>query len=535
MKFAKTFCAPSSTVSAVPVGLPAILEYNEYGLLKGISIGFSEDLDPQYVDPDVEKYDSFKFLEVAKKLVPTSININGGTTWVYGVFYSDRVPTDEGIVPQCLYSSYIKDLISGGRYEFYAGYVSSLAATFQGPLIVRNFLSSSGFNMLPQAVVPVNMTDETIQMMMSPGTNSFNKVFIAGFFIFENLECRYSPTSLLQVNVTEDIEPFVGDDGFLKGQVRTESGRTYLFHYSAVVNHAVSKGTTLLLETPDLTILSTRKGKDVQVVPVATTMQVKCPVCKKVYIVGGNDSPVQCDDPHCLSRLYRDACKMLSTLGLPGMSYNSYRALVDSKKIICLTDLLSLPPCAEMKVEISLAGALSAVVPTEACPSYEMLEKLSNKCNHNPEVLVYYLNNPRRIETDLDIIDPMVRKLIGWLEDPYNVSTITTVLSYVTIKDKVQKFDGDPIFRGNTFVLTGKFKRGDYPEISSIIMSYAATVLPDIDTGDDLPDAVIVGSLHDGVSGKVIQKAKMHNIPIWEEDDFFVRYEIDQDIANNLL
>ena len=99
----------------------------------------------------------------------------------------------------------------------------------------------------------------------------------------------------------------------------------------------------------------------------------------------------------------------------------------------------------------------------------------------------------------------------------------------------MQKFDGDPIFRGNTFVITGKFKRGDYPEIQSILMSYAANVVPDIEPGQKLPDIVITGSLNDGISGKIIQKARLHNIPIVEEDVFFTQYEIDQDLANNLL
>ena len=176
-----------------------------------------------------------------------------------------------------------------------------------------------------------------------------------------------------------------------------------------------------------------------------------------------------------------------------------------------------------------------AAIPTSVVPNIEILERFANKCNNSVESVVYYLENPLRIETDLDIMDPIVRRLAKWLEDPYNVSTLTTIFARVKISEKLQKFDGAPIFRGNTIAVTGKFKRGDYREIESILMSYAATVVPSIERGQDLPDVILVGSLNEGISGELIQKAKLHNIPIVYEDEFFVKYEIDQDLANNLL
>lgn len=539
MRFSKTFCKPAATVSIVPVGLPVKLEYNENGLLKKFTIGFSIYLDPSYNDPDAGEYNYNELFERIKRFVPKSISTTGGTTWVYGVFYSDNIPCDEGILPQALYKSYIKDIISGGSYKFYAGYVHSLAASFKGPLVIRNFLSLSKFETLPQVIVPVNMSNETLQMAMNPGTYPFKHSYIAGFLIFEDTNCRYSATNLLQINVAKDIDPFVDSDGYLKGEITTESGRTYKFNYSAIVHHGVSKGCSLLVERDDansnMSILSTRLGVNVERVIDNSGKDAKCPVCGKVYRVGQNDAPVQCDDPHCLSHLYNDAVRFLTILNLPTMSYNSYKALVDSKKIICLTDLLELPPCREQEIKTTLATAMYALTPTSAVPNFDVLERFANKCNNSVETVVYYLQNPRRIETDLDITDPIIRRLVVWLEDPYNVSSLITLFSRIKIDAKLQKFDGAPIFRGNTFVITGKFKRGDYNEIASIIRSYAAEVIPSIEKGKDLPDGVIVGSLHDGVSGEVMQKAKLHGIPIMEEDDFFVRYEIDQDLANNLL
>lgn len=539
MKFAKTFCRPSSTLSVVPAGLPVKLEYNEHGLLSKFTIGFSIDLDPHYEDPDAGEFNYNELFQRIKAFVPNMISTTGGTTWIFGIFYSDRIPCNEGMIPQALYKSYIEDMINGGQYKFYAGYVHSLAASFVGPLVIRNFLGTCKFATLPQIIVPVSMTDETLQMLTRTGNYPFNKDFIAGFFVFEDMACRYASVNLLQIEVTNEISPYVEADGFLKGEVVTQSGRSYVFNYSALVHHGVEKGCTLLVERdPEdigLTILATRIGSGAEKVCDNIGQEVKCPVCGKVYRVGQDDAPIQCDDPHCLSRLYNDAVKMMEVLGLPSLSYNSYKALVDSKKIICLTDLLELPPCKDQEVRTSLANAMYAVIPAEVVPNFSILERFANKCNNSVESVVYYLNNPRRIETDLDITDPMVRKLVIWLEDPYNVSTITTILSQVKIDAKLQKFDGAPIFRGNTIAITGKFKRGDYPEIESILMSYAAKVIPSIELGEDLPDVLLIGSLNEGISGQMVQKAKIHNIPIAYEDDFFVQYEIDQDLANNLL
>lgn len=539
MKFSKTFCKPNASCSPVPVGIPTVLEYNEYGLLKKARIGFSIDLDPMYEDSDAGEFNYNEFFLKVRGLVPGSITTTGGTTWVFGVLYTDNIPTNEGMLPQALYKSLISQLVGGQKFEFYAGYVKSRAVSFQGPLIIRNFLSREKFNLLPQVIVPLTMTDATLQRMMNPGAYPFKYAFLAGFFIFEDLDCRYAAVNLLQINVTKDIEPFVDADGFVKGQIVTASGRTYTFNYSAILHHGVIKGCTLLVERDNastgLEILSTRLGQGVERVAEPVLHDIKCPVCGKIFRGGDNDSPIQCDDPHCLSHGYQEAVKMLTTLKLPTLSYNSYKALVDSKKIVCLTDLIDLPPCQEVEIKTTLATAIRAAVPVSVVPTFDILERFANKCNNKVESVMYYLNNPGRIEPDLDITDPIIRRFAKWLQDPYNVSTLTTIFSRVKIDNKLQKFDGAPIFRGVTLGITGKFKRGDYAEIESILRSYAADVVSSIEPGAKLPDAIIVGGLNDGISGQMIQKARIHNIPLQEEDDFFTRYEIDQDMAQNLL
>ena len=538
MKFAKTFCRANSVISVIPAGLPVKLQYNEHGLLQTFRIGFTNNLDPMYECPDL-KFNHEELFARIKKFVPNMISTRGGTTWVFGIFYSDNVPMDEGEMPRALFQSYVNDLLKGGQYSFYAGYANSRAAQFSGSLMVRNFLTMQKFDLLPQVVVPTSMQDETLKMLMSDANYPFNKPFISGYIIFEDLNCRYVSDTLFQIKVSNEPKLEVGEDGFWKAVVTSESGDSYTFSYSSILHNSIKKNTVILAEKENaagaLKIVTTRLKGGMQVVPKTTSESIKCPVCGKVNMIGTDNAPVQCDDPHCLSHQYADAKKMLKVLSLPELSYEAYAENVRAKNILCLTDILVLPEYKDTEVTVSLAQAINAVVPATAVPNSEIFERFANKCNNSVESVLYYLDNPLRIETDLDLVDPIVKKFAAWLEDPYNASTVRTILDAVRIEARKQKFEGDPIFRGMTFVTTGKFKRGDYQEIASILESYAAKVTPGFEQGSKLPNAVIQGSLNDGVSGQVIQKARLHNVPILDEDAFFEQYEIDDDLKRNLL
>lgn len=539
MRFTKTFCAPGSVVAVVPAGLPLTLQYNQNGLLQSIEIGFKQVPGFKQTGDGIEGEKYTSLLQKVKGFVPAHISVTGGTTWVHGIMYSDRIPCKEGPLSVALYDSYIDDIINGGHYQFYAGHVSSLAASFQGPLVMRNFLSSNGFNMLPHIVVPLSMTDESLQMMTRVASFPFKEPFFAGFFIFEGTDCRYAASGLFQIEVTEEPESYISEDGYLKSEISTKFGETYTFNYSAILHHGVEKGCTLLIE-PDLeggapSILATRLGESADKVLETADHDIQCPVCGKIYRAGSSDLPVQCDDPHCLSHEFPTVTKMLETLHLPTISYETYTSMISNHEILCITDVLETANYKDIEIKTTLAAAMYSVIPTSAAPNFDILERFANKCNNKIGTVVYYLQNPLRIEIDLDITDPMVRKLARWLEDPYNATTLTTIFARVVVDEKLQKFDGAPIFRGNKIAITGRFKRGEHPEIESILKSYAATVTTSIEPGESLPDVLLIGSLNDGVSGQLIQKAKAHNIPIAYEDDFFVRYEIDKDLAENLL
>lgn len=534
MKFTETFCKPSSSVTIVPIGLPVVLQYNEYGLLQKVLVGYGDDLKRATEIYPIDEATYTKFFEGVKKLAPHSIPTKGGTTWVYAVMYSDRIPCNEGKIPESLFDSYIKDVANGGLYSLYAGHVFSLASSFRGSLIVRNFLASAKFELLPQVIVPMKMTDATIEAAMQSSGAHFHKDYIAGFFIFEQLDCRYYSNNLVQYTATNTPEVYVAKDGTWKGTVVTKKGLNLEYPYSLILHHQISKNSTIIVHSIDdgsYEVISTRMNEDAELMPSAG-VEVKCPVCRKVCKLGLNDFEFKCDDPFCMSHQYLQADKMLTIFELPQLSYDDYKNAVKQGDIVCLVDILELPQYKDTKIETTLASAMFAV--TDDIP-YTLLERFANKCNNDVESIRYYLDNPSRIRIDLDITNPQIDKLVRWLESPYNVSTLSSLLELVDIEKSSKKFDGDPIFRGNTLAITGRFKRGQLPEIEAIFRSYAAEVVTSIERGDKLPDVVITGGTNESISGAMIQKAKIHNIPIIEEDEFFTQYEIDEDLQRNLL
>ena len=128
----------------------------------------------------------------------------------------------------------------------------------------------------------------------------------------------------------------------------------------------------------------------------------------------------------------------------------------------------------------------------------------------------------------------MLKRLIGWISDPYNATTLLTLLdsNQINIVETDKKFEGAPIFRNKTIAITGKFKHGDLAEIASILRSYEATVTINI---KGHADCLLVGDLNENIDGRSIQLARENSIAILNESQFFAQFEIDNDISSNLL
>lgn len=522
MMFAKTVCKPGSYIEVVPVGVLATLQYNKNGLLEKIipSINF---------DDGNEELKKEEFTEFAKA-VPATIPLSGGTTWVSGVFYTENIPISSGNVPYCMYEDIIASVLAGEEIRFYACNVKSLAASFAGSLAIRNWLGIAKFMILPGIVVPVDFTEDTLNMLMVSGNYKFAYPYIAGYMVFDATSCQYIPTDLVQ-DIVKGVETFLSASGYVKAKVSFEGTDRLIenLNYSEIIRGDVQKGDCILYESDGSKVIAVRDSMSKK---SQLDKNFTCPVCGKKYKVPVT-GVVQCNDPHCMSLQYEYCKKMLSTLNLPTIEFDQYRNYVKSNEIICVTDVLMLPQYKELHPKVTLSEAISASVPIDVCADASLFDKFSAACNQSVETVMYYAQNPQRIRVDLNLTDSiLLRRFAEWLSDGYNVSTLQTILTSVDVIVPAKKFDGAPIFRNSHFAITGKFKRGSHSTVASILESYSATIDQDVSERTSL---VIIGSTLENIDGAMVKAAKERGIETVGEDDFFARYDIDKDMASNLL
>lgn len=519
--FAKTFCKPGSYLTIVPVGLRTTLQYNANGVLEKIFNGYSSD----------KTNVSSKLLDTIRKskLVPLNIPIKGGTTWVEGVFYTSKVFDTPGILPMCIESKIITDMkYNVDDYSFYAGNVDSLAASFRGVLTIRNWIKMARFNALPMFMIPDKLTNEAFVKMVNNDRYPFKFPLISGYMIFEGLNYRYHPLNLTQ-KVVSSVERFTDKSGYIKAHVNHTDKSKSVYQYSDTVKYNICKGAILVSESTGQLIHSTTQ------LPLNRMNKLTCDVCGNTFMIPEH-GPVSCTDPHCTSKLYPDVVHMLSVLELPVIEYDKFKQYVDKKDILCLADVLLLPEYKDCLIAVSIPKLLQSIVPVDVCADSSEFTKISYACNHSSKTLRYYIDNPDRFRIEMcdKINSLMLKRLVDWMYDPYNKSTLLTLLDsdQINIVETDKKFDGPPIFRNKTIAITGKFKHGQLSEIVSIFRSYDANVTINV---QESADCLVIGDLNENIDGKSIQLARQNNIATFYESEFFAQFQIDDDISANLL
>lgn len=521
--FAKTFCKPGAFMYIVPVGLRATLQYNAKGLLEKVFVG--------YGDTKVNISEDLLSKLGSSFIVPSTIPTKGGTTWVEGVFYTDKEFFDEGTLPMCIEPSIIKDMkkdLSG--YTFYAGHVASLAVSFTSLIAIRNWLNMSAFKTLPGHLIPGELTNESFMQMVSATRFPFKFPLISGYMIYDGPNFNYAPINLTQV-VASKVTKFVDENGYIKAKVNTgDSSNTLVAQYTDVIKFNINAKSSIVRTSSGKIVYSTCTDNKVR---EKRTNKLTCSICGKPFTAPVS-GPVRCADEHCRSRIYVDVCHFLDTLSLPGMTADRFSELITSDQLLCLTDILLLPEYKELKIETTLDKLLQAVVPLEVCADATVFTMFINSCNNSLQTLKYYLDNPNKIATDMNINSIFAKRLSKWLSDGYNVTTLETLIEsgQISFVTTTKKFNGAPIFRGKTIMITGNFHHGSMREVMSILESYEAKVVTQYDS---TVNCIIVGQTKENVDGGAIHSGRSNNIKIFDEADFFTTYDIDADIAANLL
>ena len=240
-----------------------------------------------------------------------------------------------------------------------------------------------------------------------------------------------------------------------------------------------------------------------------------------------------CSDSFCISRLYPRIQKFCRVLGIEEVTTDEFDSALEKQEIQILPDLLLLPKYENIEIKCHLSDAIFASIDNEVAMNKEWLVKFCNKCNNSYKTVKYYLDGPRRIRTELDMDIPP--RFMRWLSEPRNLIELDTILSSPQIKiieaDRIVKFDGMPILRNKRLMITGAFAHGSAEDIIAILNSYSAEVVTSF---DKKVNCVIVGDLKEGIDGLAIQAARELDIPMFDESQFFARYQIDEDLEKFL-
>lgn len=529
----KTVLRPGQFVTLVPLGLPTTLRYNSKGILEKVYRGYGD----TKVDLTEVLFDSL----FRSKVVPSSISIKDGDTYVEGVLLSSKMYPGNGPCED-VWGSAIADeaLINIKALHFAAGNAYSYAAsTFRDINATRRWFKVSAFDVLPGFLVPAGLNElnmfKLIEAQMSTCSSELKSYLnsktplISKYAVSASGQTSYIDNGLTQHSISR-TSTYTDEYGTIYVNVQAKDFSLKV-PYSTAAKFMLRKGVNIILDSRKKLLYSYASDGDI-LKPYDNT--IRCSWCGKMFNVGAFGDETICSDPHCLSRQYKDMQHLCVSLGVLHPDFDEYQKLCKDKQILWLPDLFELPQYQTMQASCTLLELLDAVIPVFAVPNRSILEMLANRCSNNIETLRHYISHPDRISADLSISSNMTSRLVSWLSDTQNVGMLEALLSSPKIKviSTGLKFDGAPIFRNNIIMVTGKFTHGSKEDVRSILESYAATVVYHY---DDTVQCVLVGDGMEDVDGQAVRKAQWNHVPVMNESDFFAKYDIDTDLAENGL
>lgn len=518
--------------SAVPIGIPVTLQYSEKGNLEKIFIGFSHEA--EYRSDDI--LSTFRRTSKDKLHIP----LPGGTTWVQGVLYTSKEifkNTAFGLLPQSCLPEMIQDYLEDpNNYSFYAGSVETMATKFHGALAVRQWLASVGFELLPGWLVPADLDrDKFVNMVTKSNDIHFPPAFISAYIIYHIDDVECVDTGIFCTYVKQ-VNKCYNEYGELYAQLVRDPDNFVKVSYNDVVNYNIQPNSCVILDKYFNVLYSTSLDNKKR---EKRSNKVACPVCSSMIDVPVNGE-VRCPNEKCASRMKSRIKRMLHMLDLPEVTEEQYKSITSGvEDSVSLARVFLFDPYKSMKIEKSISQIVESVIPSEARISKDTIQSFINRCNNNLDSVLYFVDHPDKIPSGLDMTSSrsdtpvqQVMNLVNWLSNKDNSFDIRSMfdVTCITVVASQKRFEGAPIFRGKSMYLTGRFVHGTREDIESILRSYSAEITKDIDSAS----CVIVGDTKEDINGQILIKARRAQIPVFEESAFFERYEIDQDLSQNL-
>lgn len=520
--FVRNLLQAGDNVTIVPAGIRITLKYDEKGQIETVYVGYKE---------DKVEHEELRVPLVTSKEVPAKIAVKQGTTFVYGCLYTDDVLKVEGNLSCEVESSLVNHYLeNAANFHFFAGHMESGALGLNSPVTIQRWLKTAGFNTLPEYLAPANLRENSLSAMINMTNYTFRFPRIMGYMIYRGGSHEFLDTNLNQI-VIKDIKKFTSSEGYVLAEIKTVSSKKFAVSYADVVNRKLNKDTVVLINE-DNQIVDSYNDPNQKLKEYGRT--VTCEYCGKVIEIPAQSVKFTCTDEHCISVLYPRVSRMLSKFGLEVVDFNKLKEFSKGfNNIVALPDILDIEEYKDIMVEIELPKLLEAIVPSTIVTRYQDWVIFCNSCNNSVDSVLYYIQNPSRILSDLKVDPAVYRRLVAWLEDNDNQLDVIGMLQHskISVISTGKRFEGAPIFRGKSIYLTGRFSHGSFEDVKAILSSYSADVYEKFNTA---VDCVIVGGLHEGVSGQDIKRARSMQIPVFEEDEFFAKYEIDDDLAMSM-
>ncbi len=520
MLISKTFCPAGSLAYIVPTGLQVTLHYDARGILTNVFEGFGTEKDMG---------EDFMKSLVKMGLIPNAVKLTGGSTEIWGAFYSKKFTAPLGLLPNCEYENIKKDIMSGSiGYKFYAGCLKSGATNIIDPTSMTSWITMSRMDMMPNWSIPENANDDMLRQYLSMLGHEFEFPFIAGYIVYERgVDPYYVSTDILTAKV-DKVKKYTNTNGNIMYDV-TYGENKITMNYPDAARYNVLKGSQILLSRSHVIWCSDQVSTNTN----RLSKRITCEYCGKILDVP-ESGVMTCNDTMCPSFLFDRVFRFCDKLGIESPTVAQTKKYIKSETLQILPDLLLLPEYAELKIECHLWKLLSAIIPAEIGVTDDWLRHFCNRCNNDYKTVKYYLDGPKRITTELNI--DVIPRLLRWLNAHNNISDIDTIINSEQISlinsGKLQGFDAPQLLRNKTIFITGTFTHGTLVDITTILQSYGATVVTSF---DEFIQYVLVGDIKDGIDGEAIIGARALHIPVVDESEFFAHYEIDKDLENNLV
>lgn len=515
--YVENYFKAGSFIELVPIGLPITLQYNISGNLEKTYIGYGADR------KDVS--DVFNEILISRDYIPAKISLTKGTSWVYGVLYTNDIPrTISGALPSCLLAAYeTKFRNNPEQFRFFAGNIECTSVKFQGASHVTQYLHLCKFNVLPGWIVPPKMDRSVFDKWLNATNFSFKHI-ITDYIIFSKDKTEVVSTNIRQQQIMS-VENYIDDNGYYRCAVTLDDDTVKYMPYADAAKFGLTKELTVYLDSHSCMF-------DTAGYTVDYADTIHCPYCGKVYSANLNSGEETiCSDIHCTSRLIRPIQRFLTVMGMSPMTVEDIKHHIKDNTLTCIPDIFLILPYVNCELNVTVGKVLQAMIPLTLIKAPDVYSLFTTACSNDIKTIKYYINNPGSIINDLKINHPDANKLISWLSDDCNASDLTTILDteQIHISQSDKFFDGAPIFRNKLIYITGEFIHGTTSEISAILQSYSARVTT---TYTDCVDCVLVGGTNENVCGKNVVAARNMGIPIMTEQDFFAMYGIDSDLAN---